>query len=922
MNRNKTAGVIAGSGLLLLALTISTIALNNSLKSVTKSKAGDYTLTLNSSNGISGSSVTTTQNVSTDSGAYQVAFSYESCSELSGGHATIEAGGLIYNSDHIRSIYALSAQFESNGALKFRASYDGATWGGYTTMISAQEYELSSKPYYIEFSTDGINSVDITSVQFAYTCEVNESANEDASQTEPVYEKIYSSDELEDGQYLIVYESTSLAFDGSLKSFAVSNNSTSVTITNDTIPSNETTDASSFTIASSGSAYTIKSASGYYIGKASGSSGTLTGSTSTSYSENISLSSGSASIYQSGNKTWYLRYYTSSSSIAPFTYVNNSSYGTNLSLFKLVEGSVSYDTPVDENGFSASDANINTYSTNSVYDTDNAITAYATYTDGSTVALTADDYSYEITDSYGDAVDTSSAFPSAGTYTLSISYKNFAAIETEFTVSEYVAVTGVSLSSSSEELESGSSVTLTATVLPSNASNQNIIWSSSDTSVAKVEDGVVNGFSEGTATITATTSEGGFTASCTVSVSGDKWTILLYLCGADLESTYTSGSYSKYTGLATGNIKEILSVDLPDGVNFVIQTGGCSSWESDYGISSSYLQRWHVENGSLVNDASLTNASMGESSTLQSFIEYGLENYPAGRTGFIYWNHGGAMGGCCYDENYSDDCLTNAEMHEAFANAFANQGRTDNLEWVGWDCCLMAVQDVADFHSEFFNYMVCSQESEPGEGWDYDTWLGALAANTDISTVDLLSTIADSFVQKCEDTYAGYTGYTKYDAEATLSVLDLSKADAYATAWEDMASDLSSVITSSSVWSSFKSILTSCERFGATTSNNKTYYYYDIFDVQDFIDNMKSSSTFSSVSMTALQSALNDFVVYDTYGCHYTQSSVNLDPCGLCLFCPISGYAGYTGISTYNSDNTNYSTWLTLCQTYGSWYSK
>ena len=61
---------------------------------------------------------------------------------------------------------------------------------------------------------------------------------------------------------------------------------------------------------------------------------------------------------------------------------------------------------------------------------------------------------------------------------------------------------------------------LTATVAPATATNQNVTWSSSDTDVATVDDdGVVTGVSAGTATITATTVDGGFTDTCSVTVS-------------------------------------------------------------------------------------------------------------------------------------------------------------------------------------------------------------------------------------------------------------------------------------------------------------------------------------------------------------------------------------------------------------------
>ena len=88
------------------------------------------------------------------------------------------------------------------------------------------------------------------------------------------------------------------------------------------------------------------------------------------------------------------------------------------------------------------------------------------------------------------------------------------------TVAIPVAVTGLSLDESSITLTTGGETKrITATVAPTEATNKNVAWVSSDTNVATVdENGLVTAVANGTATITATTEDGGFTATCTVSV--------------------------------------------------------------------------------------------------------------------------------------------------------------------------------------------------------------------------------------------------------------------------------------------------------------------------------------------------------------------------------------------------------------------
>lgn len=92
--------------------------------------------------------------------------------------------------------------------------------------------------------------------------------------------------------------------------------------------------------------------------------------------------------------------------------------------------------------------------------------------------------------------------------------------EIEVTYTESVAVTGVSLDQSTASVGVGSTVTLAATVSPSNATNKTVTWSSSNTDVATVSNGLVTGVAAGTATITVRTVDGGFTDSCTVTVTG------------------------------------------------------------------------------------------------------------------------------------------------------------------------------------------------------------------------------------------------------------------------------------------------------------------------------------------------------------------------------------------------------------------
>lgn len=84
-----------------------------------------------------------------------------------------------------------------------------------------------------------------------------------------------------------------------------------------------------------------------------------------------------------------------------------------------------------------------------------------------------------------------------------------------------VSVTAVALDKTTLSLKPEATAALVATITPSEATNKKVTWSSSSETVATVSDGTVTAVAEGTATITVRTEDGGFTATCTVTVAAD-----------------------------------------------------------------------------------------------------------------------------------------------------------------------------------------------------------------------------------------------------------------------------------------------------------------------------------------------------------------------------------------------------------------
>ena len=143
-------------------------------------------------------------------------------------------------------------------------------------------------------------------------------------------------------------------------------------------------------------------------------------------------------------------------------------------------------------------------------------------------------------------------------------------------------VNGVSLSYEELTMYKGKSATLKATVTPDTATNKEVSWTSSNTSVATVSNGVITAISVGTSVITVKTSEGGYTATCALTVIEEEEETPYEPDTTDTDiyfitdSTLSNGTYDstadEYTFSITKNYKQIY-VNAPEKV-IVIELNG------------------------------------------------------------------------------------------------------------------------------------------------------------------------------------------------------------------------------------------------------------------------------------------------------------------------------------------------------------
>jgi hypothetical protein len=296
------------------------------------------------------------------------------------------------------------------------------------------------------------------------------------------------------------------------------------------------------------------------------------------------------------------------------------------------------------------------------------------------------------------------------------------------------------------------------------------------------------------------------------------YSVFIYVCGSDLESNH---------GSATRNIQELLDADLGGGINIILQTGGTRKWR-DFGISPSNIQRYEIRDKTLKLLENLPNDSMGKERTLEDFLCYSVENYPADKYAAIIWDHGsGSISGVAFDEQYDYDALTLDEMQAAFSAACDEmQGR---FELIGMDACLMATLETAQALAPCGDYMVASQEILPAAGWDYTAIANSLTQQPAQGGDALGRTICDSFFQKCH-------GQGK-DETATLSVTDLNDLSAVAGSFEAFSGRMEDDVRQDNLYYIVRCIEKSPAYGGATEHEG----YSNLFDLGCFAENMEEN---------------------------------------------------------------------------------
>ena len=349
-------------------------------------------------------------------------------------------------------------------------------------------------------------------------------------------------------------------------------------------------------------------------------------------------------------------------------------------------------------------------------------------------------------------------------------------------------------------------------------------------------------------------------------------TIMLYMVGSDLESNF---------GAASSDLEEISS-SLPnlDDINVVIYLGGSESYYNSYVREDENVILELTEEG-LVPVEEIPAKNMGSSETLSYFINYVTDSYNTDEYSLILWDHGGGpLIGYGLDET-TGDILTLKEIEESLNDTEFNED--NKLGFIGFDACLMGSFEVANLLDSYTNYLIASEETIPGNGWNYSFL-------TDLSKDDNNVEIG----KKVIDTYFDYYESRTNMYDLTLSLLDLSKIDDLNNSLNNFFGYLNSDL-SVNTFAGYAKTRVKAKTFGGYSSSAQ----YDLVDLSNMIELTGGNSADDVIA------DINELVIYN-------KANIN-NANGLTIYYPYSNKSlAVTYMSTYKSLGiiNNYSSYI------------
>lgn len=364
-------------------------------------------------------------------------------------------------------------------------------------------------------------------------------------------------------------------------------------------------------------------------------------------------------------------------------------------------------------------------------------------------------------------------------------------------------------------------------------------------------------------------------------VTGADWTYMVYM-GAD-NNLSTEGLF---------DLNEMETAGSDNNMNIVLQAEFSKSYTNfeeighdGYGgetLRLRVIDDGNPDNVNLEAGSSIGNVNMGSPAALTDFIQWAAKTYPADHYALVVWDHGAGwkkprlFKGAVQDET-SDSFMTLPDLATAVSNAGVH------LDVINFDACLMAMYEVAYEFSGLADYMVFSEETEPGEGDPYDTILAALKARPGMTGRELSETIVDQY-------QAYYSDPDNRSDKITKSAVDMAAVPELHSAMLALAQ---AVVSD---YDAVKGVIS------AAQANAQRFEYKANLDIQDFTRRIANGLPDSAVrsAAQAVNNAASRAVIINR-----TDGEDVADAAGLALFVPSLGQVSsdelYNDLRDYNA---------------------
>lgn len=290
-------------------------------------------------------------------------------------------------------------------------------------------------------------------------------------------------------------------------------------------------------------------------------------------------------------------------------------------------------------------------------------------------------------------------------------------------------------------------------------------------------------------------------------VSPKEWTVMVFVNAKNNLETY---------GLK--DVNEMEKIGSSDKVNIVAELGrikGYSTEDGDWVGSRRYLVTKDADTSKINSPVvmEIAKSDMGDWNYLVNFVKWAKENYPAKKYLLVVWNHGSGWNknleiaelggkGISYDDETGNH-ITTTQLRQALE-------QTGRMNILAMDACLMQMIEVAYEVKNNANYIVASEETEPGDGYTYDTWLGPLVNKPAMSEEELSKVMVDSYGDH----------YQSINQGSTQSSIKAASLDSFTA----LVNDFADALMASNDTANAKNARTKAQAF--YYSSNKDIYHF------------------------------------------------------------------------------------------------